>query len=1380
MRITGLHIDRFGIWSDLTMKDMPDGMTVFFGPNEAGKSTLMQFVRTMLYGFHPDRCARFVADRKKHSTFIQPDGRLGGSLFVTSKDGDFQIRRYADESDPLGSPGEVRLTTKDGSRHGAQRLGTLLAGIDDTIYTNVFAVGLQEMQAISALHDTQAARQLYSLTTGADRVSLVDIMRQLRDTQSRLVGGEDRSSLLAELIQQREQLEAEITQHQSQQERWARMVTERDSLSDEMARLEKVADESLRRADLAELALRIQPNWEELRRLDRELQTLGNPTAVPPRIFKGLEAIATETESLQTQSQNLQERRSKLRERLAAVADHDAVQRNSARLVVALEQRATIVGLEERVARAASELEELEFEIQAEQERLGLVGERDATGGLPRLDPLAIESLQQPARELDRIREQLEVAKKEAGGYKEDARRISRELAVALGRSPDWFEKNESEDVRAALQESSSVATGLKRRVNIDREIARIQQRQVEVDNDRADIVAGQLMPWELVRAIGVLFSAGAMMFLSGLFGHTFGWSDQWRGMLLVAGGIATGLAVLLKISLDHPAQGGMREVTRRAEELAQQLQTLQAELEQLDQSLPLRQKSAEHLNDTRTEIVRLEALLPLEEQRHHTLRLAEEAERRAVEIARSLKAARDRWEKALADQGLSTKLTPTQLSALAGQTGSLRRLHARFDELQLEAQRVQQEQAATCERLRDLLHDVQVRDQSTTAVEYLDQLAATLQAHQDAQKLKESLREEDRQLKRELQSLSRQQRQLDRRRDRWITSAGAVDMSDLERMRQQAIRHRKIVQARDELRVTLHESLGAEERARSITQELERASDGDLSSRLERSRAEFDKVAARLKQVQYRQGELDEQIRQLAADRTLSDLHLRLGVLQHQLDECVGRWQVVHTIGGMLKTVYKKYEKERQPETLKEASQFLERMTSGKYCRIWTPLSEDILLLDDRDGRSAPIDLLSRGTREQLFLSLRLAMIASYATRGVKMPLILDDVLVNFDAERSAAAAQVLIDFARSGHQTLVFTCHEHIRDLFSQLQADVRELPRHEGRHSPRDAAPAQEGQKRAKRKGKPVVVLGFADAVAAGEQPNPVYVNDWWRTESLPPSFAADAVLLGYREPSNAVAASQAAIESTGPSADSPWPQPAASAKTSEWSPESEADLLAWSETNADDEEPPADHSFAWLDYVEPPLAEPQSSATASPVASVEASPSASEIPATAVQPSTGPLDNGQDMLHLAANPPDSGAQEPLNVVSDDEVEDEPEDTDEDAGRPESSAVAEAAEIDPGVDTEAGPDEDVEEYEFEYVDVEDGEIDDDEEYEYVYVDEDGQEIDADEVEDEEPEEDTEIGEREDEAEAVSDTADEAGAAEDEDGDEDEEEIDEEEERG
>jgi hypothetical protein len=140
-------------------------------------------------------------------------------------------------------------------------------------------------------------------------------------------------------------------------------------------------------------------------------------------------------------------------------------------------------------------------------------------------------------------------------------------------------------------------------------------------------------------------------------------------------------------------------------------------------------------------------------------------------------------------------------------------------------------------------------------------------------------------------------------------------------------------------------------------------------------------------------------------------------------------------------------YEQHRQPETLREASGYLNQLTSGKYTRIWTPLAHDILFVDTKEGQSLPVQVLSRGTREQLFVSLRLALVAAFGRRGVHLPMILDDVCVNFDIGRTQIATRVLRDFAKQGHQVIYFTCHEHVWRMFQEVKADARRLPNRHG---------------------------------------------------------------------------------------------------------------------------------------------------------------------------------------------------------------------------------------------------------------------------------------------------------------------------------------------
>ncbi|MFQ5733603.1 MAG: ATP-binding protein, partial [Planctomycetaceae bacterium] len=54
MRISRVGIDRFGLWRDLDLRLNPHGLSVIYGPNETGKTTLLRFVRAMLYGVPHD------------------------------------------------------------------------------------------------------------------------------------------------------------------------------------------------------------------------------------------------------------------------------------------------------------------------------------------------------------------------------------------------------------------------------------------------------------------------------------------------------------------------------------------------------------------------------------------------------------------------------------------------------------------------------------------------------------------------------------------------------------------------------------------------------------------------------------------------------------------------------------------------------------------------------------------------------------------------------------------------------------------------------------------------------------------------------------------------------------------------------------------------------------------------------------------------------------------------------------------------------------------------------------------------------------------------------------------------------------------------------
>src|SRR5690606_24668027 len=121
VKITDIHIDSFGVWNDLQLGKLSPEVTVFYGPNEAGKTTLMQFVRSVLYGVSPLRRERYLPPLT--------GGRPGGKLGLLTDDGPVEVSRYADRGDNDLGRALVHLPT--GETQGDRLLRETLDHVDE-------------------------------------------------------------------------------------------------------------------------------------------------------------------------------------------------------------------------------------------------------------------------------------------------------------------------------------------------------------------------------------------------------------------------------------------------------------------------------------------------------------------------------------------------------------------------------------------------------------------------------------------------------------------------------------------------------------------------------------------------------------------------------------------------------------------------------------------------------------------------------------------------------------------------------------------------------------------------------------------------------------------------------------------------------------------------------------------------------------------------------------------------------------------------------------------------------------------------------------------------------------------------------------------------
>ena len=152
-------------------------------------------------------------------------------------------------------------------------------------------------------------------------------------------------------------------------------------------------------------------------------------------------------------------------------------------------------------------------------------------------------------------------------------------------------------------------------------------------------------------------------------------------------------------------------------------------------------------------------------------------------------------------------------------------------------------------------------------------------------------------------------------------------------------------------------------------------------------------------------------------------------------------RTRLAHTL---LRAGIDRFRRQQQGPLLGRAGELFARLTEGRYEKLGVDEGDDgklALVAVRPHGLECPAGRLSEGTRDQLYLALRLAAIESYAARTEPLPFIADDLLVNFDDRRARATLRVLGEMGER-MQVILFTHHAHIAEMAEPALTSLHHL--------------------------------------------------------------------------------------------------------------------------------------------------------------------------------------------------------------------------------------------------------------------------------------------------------------------------------------------------
>jgi len=304
---------------------------------------------------------------------------------------------------------------------------------------------------------------------------------------------------------------------------------------------------------------------------------------------------------------------------------------------------------------------------------------------------------------------------------------------------------------------------------------------------------------------------------------------------------------------------------------------------------------------------------------------------------------------------------------------------------------------------------------------------------------------------KKELEdSLSRKKKELEKNRNKLaenIQSVSAllklVNAADRDDFMKKYENNNKILELTEKRRNAINtiETITGINTADDVVDFLKKHEQAGLRDEVANLEAKITSLTGELKSKNTELGEKKGDIKKIERESELAGKMTELETERQKLTYAYKEWITGKIALKILTEVREKYEKEKQPVIIQSSGRYFKKITGGRYERIHVALDKrEITVFDSREA-SKTIDQLSRGTREQLLVSLRLGFIEEYETNAEPLPVIVDDIFVNFDLKRAQKTAEIFQDFGKN-RQVIIFTCHPSTKDYFIRSSINLIEL--------------------------------------------------------------------------------------------------------------------------------------------------------------------------------------------------------------------------------------------------------------------------------------------------------------------------------------------------
>ncbi len=994
MIIKKIHIYGFGKFVDYQL-DLTSNINIFFGENEAGKSTIFSFIHAMLFGF--------PAKNQTTSTYEPTGGsRYGGMLVMELPEiGEIKIERVK------GHQGtDCQVYDKFGKVGGEERIKEWLKGVDREFYESIYSFNLDGLQDIYRLEEDQLGKYLFFAgMSGSEK--LWDMEAGLQKQMDSLFKPGGKKPLINQKLSELKQSSLAIQKAREKEKSYNTFLDKKRKLIEDISSYQEKIDQN--KAQLIHLKdwQRLLPSIQELAAIDARLDEL-NVSPFPVNGMGRMEKIEAERTAKETLVKTQLNKLKDLQD------EKDDLEVNEQWLASA-----------ERVRQAelyCDKLNVLNEEIQTqsidwkhiEDKIIKLQGELHT-----QFTPKVIEGFDTSIFRKEEIK-QLELEKHTLIKKKMELDTQLEKERVKLEQIEqiiDIYEKKllpdyERERLKKTVEQFNYVDQAAQEEKSAKEVIKRLKQRRDQAlkseqkGKKKQTVIFGSFL-FAIIMAILLLVIGGQLPI----------------GIGIIVAVVSTVLLIFMNSMNGNQLQSEeLNKEIAYYEKLIKESSVISVD----EQSYRMQQKLLEEDTENR-ERCKLESLRKEQQEA----------------IFDSLIDAFEEWEKELAvcekklislgnEWSLPDDVSRTMLSDAFERIEQIKNLILEKNKLSSLLSYNKEKKVEYIRYIQKLAEEFGVA--INQSIEQINRsIIQKYKENELAYRKKNTLGEKIEELEEEIKPLQDICIQLNQEKQQLLQEAECHHVEEFyqrgrdsaERNQLSSVKRQLIGQLGNYSDLNLYHT---------ITELV-------LKERIVEKERELDSYEAALNRLRKRVAEVKYEITRLEEDGTVEELLHNHQIIKQEFQLLAKKWTTLSITKGALAESIKSYKEEKLPAIIERANEYLRNLTNGRYVKILFSEDGQGLSLLDHNGMQVNSKTLSRGTAELTYVSIRLALAGTIDGRK-EWPLIMDDTFVNFDDKRSERMISLLKHISKEGNQILFFTCHDHIAAMFDKQ--DVIQLTR------------------------------------------------------------------------------------------------------------------------------------------------------------------------------------------------------------------------------------------------------------------------------------------------------------------------------------------------